>query len=251
MHDPNVVAFDIKRPWPKRDKMHDAKPGQPRWVARHHHDCTKYGCEAEHAGKRFFPWYRPGSYSSFWVIAGRGWYWPSMITIWHREPGGHDSGEICKHYRRVRKPAYGSTYETKILHGWKWHVWHWHIQVHPFQEWRRRLLTRCSWCGGRSTKRDVVNVSHQWGGQRSPWYRGERGLFHVDCSSIESASKSCVCDPQHGSRTYGSCPVCGKRKVQPTYLPAVRLLASVPSGQRDRNVWKQVQEIGRERRHGV
>jgi hypothetical protein len=74
MHDPYVVAFEIRRPWPRR--VH--------WGTRR-------------------------------------WYFPPIITVWHVEPGGHDSGEICRHYDRETK---------KITNGWRWHVWHWKLQIH-------------------------------------------------------------------------------------------------------------------------
>jgi hypothetical protein len=154
-----------------------------------------------------------------------GWrYWPALITVWHREPGGHDSGTVC-------------SYRTH----WR-HPWHWRIQVHPLQTLRRRLLTRCSWCGGRSRKGDWVNISHQWDGKRGPWWRGERGLFHRDCSMIENAHRTCVCDHpicrdvsvEHGP--YGACTRCGKFRqfgLAPQYLAVRQRLAAIPAGQRD------------------
>jgi len=56
MHDPMVVAFEIRRPWPRRRRL---------------------------VGRR---------------------YWPALITIWHVEPNGHDSGEVCKHSHRWQEP---------------------------------------------------------------------------------------------------------------------------------------------------
>ena len=135
MHDPMVVAFEIRRPWPERQ----ARPfGKTRWRFR----------------------------GAFWNIAGRGLYWPGLVTIWHVEPEGRDSGTVCK-YRSH-----------------KWHVHHWRIQVHPFQNLRRWALTRCEWCGGRSRDGDRVNISKQWDRDRGHWWRGERGLFHQGCTSI-------------------------------------------------------------------
>jgi hypothetical protein len=51
MHDPLVVAFEIRRPWPRRDRAYDKKPGR---VSLH-------------------SWRGP-----FWVIGGKGFYWPTM-----------------------------------------------------------------------------------------------------------------------------------------------------------------------------
>lgn len=151
MHDPMVVAFDIRRPWPRRS---DYGKSSPRWSFR--------GC--------------------FWQIAGRRYYWPSMVTIWHVEPGGHDSGEVCKHYTRAQDPDTGK-WTTTYLRGWRWHVHHWRIQVQPLQALRRRALTRCAGCHGRSTKANPVNTSHQWDGPRGRWWQGEPDLYHQACSS--------------------------------------------------------------------
>lgn len=245
MHDPMVVAFEFPRPWPSRDRASDARPGQRRWQARHYHDCASYGCEQEHAGQRFFPWWRPGSYRSTWRIAGRGWYWPALVTVWHVEPGGRDSGDVCRHYVRTRQPD--GTYTSRTTSAWRWHVHHWRITVPALQAARRRLLTRCTWCGGRSRPRDVVNVSHQWDGERGPWWRGERGLYHVDCSEYEHARMMCVCDtPRTGGSGYGRCVGCGKfagGDRSPSVLERRRLLAAVPRGSRDPAVLARVREL--------
>jgi hypothetical protein len=180
MHDPLVVAFEIRRPWPRR--------------------------------------------------SGRGYYWPSFITVWHREPHGRDSGEVCKHYRR-------------ILRGWRWHVHHWHIQVHPWQHFRRWTLTRCAWCGGKSRKDDPVNHSHSWDGPRGRWWQGAPGRYHQDCSSIQRAHQpACLCEaPILTDDRWGVCARCGERRYGRTAMQAEadRILASIPHGQRDRTKHEQ------------
>lgn len=158
MHDPDVVAFEIPRPWPKGSKLN---------------------------GRR---------------------YWPAMVTIWHREPRGHDSGEICKHYRRWQEPD--GAWKSEILHGWRWHVHHWHIQVIPLQAFRRTLLTRCAWCHGRSTKTNPANISHQWHAARGRWWRGEPGLYHHDCNSVASARYTCSCEHPVTTSPYERCARC-------------------------------------------
>lgn len=245
MHDPLVVAFEIRRPWPRRAKTHDSKFGQPRWKIRFHHDCSKYDCVKEHEGQKFFPWWKPSSYCSFWTLAGRGFYWPSMITIWHREPNNYDAGEICKHYTRTDQPD--GSIKIRTRRNWKWHVHHWHIQISPLQELRRKLLTRCTWCGGPSRKGNVVNVSHQWDKKRQPWWKGEQGLFHRDCSMYQNARHQCLCDEPLTltGYTYGKCALCekyisGRRTA--SHLKRLRLLASVAQGKRDAEVIRQVEE---------
>lgn len=180
----------------------------------------------------------------FCTLACRGWYWPTMITIWHREPGGHDSGEVCKHYRRERDGG------VRVLRGWRWHVHHWRIRVGPLQSLRRWALTRCAWCGGRHRRRDPVNVSHQWDAPRTSWWRGERHLYHRGCSMIESAHRMCVCLPTIGAhaRSWVNCPDCGKPRGKPTpaSLRVRRVLAQVPAGGRGLAELAYVERIRRD-----
>ncbi len=150
MHDPMVVAFEIRRPRPRKS---DSGVSSPRSSFR--------GC--------------------FWQIAGRRYYWPGLITIWHVEPDGHDSGDICKHYRRTQGPD--GEWTTTYLRAWRWHVHHWRIQVHPLQHLRRWALTRCAACGGRSVKGDYVNTSRHWDGPSGKWWQGEPDLYHGRCLS--------------------------------------------------------------------
>lgn len=172
----------------------------------------------------------------------RRWYFPAAITVWHVEPKGHDSGEVCRHYVKTQQ-ADGS-WRMKMLNGWRFHVHHWKLQVHPLQQLRRALLTRCAWCGGRSTKRDAVNFSHSWNGTRSPWWRGEIGLYHCDCSAVWSAHRSCVCeDPLLDHTGYGTCARCGKGRsfgVSERGLAIHRGLQTIPAGARDRAVYERV-----------
>jgi hypothetical protein len=202
MHDPLTVAFDIRRPWPRPSS----------------------------GGNRSKQW---SLRSPFWRIAGRTYYWPSIITVWHVEPGGQDSGEVCRHYRRVETPT---GHKTVWMRGWRWHVHHWRIQVHPLQNLRRALLTRCAWCHGRSTKSDRVNISHQWDGPRGNWWRGEPGLFHSDCSMVEHAHRMCLCEtPDVNDREYGQCARCSRFaawRTDPARKAQAAILTAVPTGRR-------------------
>lgn len=170
MHDPLVVAFEIKRPWPDSYKT---------------------------AGRRRR-------------------YWPTMITVWHREPGGHNWGTVCKRDGH-----------------WRLHVHHYRIQVRPLQKLRRWVLTRCEWCGGRSRKGDQVNFSSSWNGIRTRWWRGEGGLRHHDCSTVWLASRKCLCDHPALPEGWGECGNCGKSRAFGTDVTeADRLLAALPAGSR-------------------
>jgi len=218
MHDPQTVAFEIRRPWPQRSSFHGGKKG-PRW---------KIGA------------------SAFWTLAGREYYWPGLITIWHVDPSGFDSDEDCP-------------YSGK----WRWHVHHWRIQIHPLQHFRRWALTRCEWCAGRSRKGDLVNHSQQWDREDSSWWKGERGLFHSDCSSISSAHRQCACRLDEGGPwehslaedPYGPCATCGKyrgwqssdRRNSPRD-EVNRLLQTIPTSQRHEPVMQEVRKLWAEYR---
>lgn len=111
--------------------------------------------------------------SWFWYIGDRELYFHALVTIWHREPGDQDSGTVCKP---------GTP--------WRWHTEHWEFQVHPLQKWRRRIMTRCAECGGKSTAKNPVNCSlGGWDddGPKVPWWYPEQHLYHHACSAKVSA----------------------------------------------------------------
>ena len=158
MHDPMTVAFEIRRPWPQRSRSSDAKPGAPRWQARFQH----------------WTWRHPlRGWRAFWTIAGRGYWWPSVLTVWHVEPRGHDSGEVCKHWR-----------DGKVDNRWRWHVRHWHIQIPLRDKIHRFVFERCIECGTRFPW-GYAPISHQWsdGPTRREW-RIVKRAYHHPCSSL-------------------------------------------------------------------
>lgn len=154
------------------------------------------------------------------VIAGRAIRWPNLITVWHRDPSSYDD-KTC--------PTYPGN-------AWRFHVHHWRLQIHPFQHWRRRLLTCCAWCHGRDRKGDPVNHSHAWDGPRARWWQGEPGLFHSDCSAIKRAHSTCVCDlPALDGGDYGHCATCGLFRpfgLTEANLARARDLHTIPQGRR-------------------
>jgi hypothetical protein len=79
---------------------------------------------------------------------------------------------LLRNYRRMRRPWYRHP---------KWHLRHWEIQWHFGQTLRRYLLTRCARCGKRF-RWGYSPVSHQWERPHEPWWCGESGLFHHECS---------------------------------------------------------------------
>lgn len=230
MHDPLTVAFEIRRPWPERSPLPAAGYASVCWRVRLHHDCgTSCAGDPPHRDGAF-PWWRPSSYSAFWRLNGRDYYFPSLITVWHREPGGRDGLTVCS--KRVQRRD-GTWRRTR---GWRCHIHHYKIQFRAYQQLRRRLLTRCAWCGGRSIKGDQVNFSHQWGGRRGRWWQGERGLYHHDCSSIKTAHATCVCTrPVLDRDIYGRCARCGQSRsfgMTDKNLARARELSAIPHGHR-------------------
>lgn len=213
MHDPMIVAFEIRRPWPQRSGF---RPSGKRW---------KVGA------------------SPCWTLAGAEYYWPSFITVWHIDPSGYEAFHDCPRSSK-----------------WQWHVHHWKIQVQPLQQFRRWALTRCEWCGGRSRKGDLVNHSKQWHREKTPWWKGERGLFHEDCSGISSAHNQCACHLHAGGPwesnlsgcPYGLCATCGKfrgwEKEQTPRDDTNRLMQTIPIGGRDSDVMAVVRRMWKEHR---
>lgn len=62
----------------------------------------------------------------------------------------------------------------------RFHFWHWQLQLHPWQEFRRWLLTRCETCGQRFTPGHSA-ISLSWHSPAPRFLRGERGLYHNGC----------------------------------------------------------------------
>lgn len=175
MHDPMVVVFQVPRPWPRRSGL-PAAGGDVRWRIRlsHSHGIWCANDPPHRSGP--FPWWKPGSYGKFWRLAGRDFYWPPVVVVWHNEPGGRDALTVC---RRRYQDEHG---KWQLSTSWKWHVHHWSLQFPPLQQLRRRLLTRCAKCGGRPVKGHPVNVSRSWDGPRGRWWQGEPGLYHGECA---------------------------------------------------------------------
>lgn len=238
MHDPMHVVYEIRLPIPRRKKWRDAKHGEPRWTLG-----RSRRTNPENLGEPTYPWWNPKGYEP--RVAGRAFESTPLVTIWHDEPGGADSGTVCD-YRDAKR-----------------HPHHWHLQWHHWQEVRRWLFTRCEWCGGPSRKGDWVNISHQWDSPRpAHFWQSPRGLYHSDCSSIDSAHKACLCGVgpwNHGD--YGKCEACGKFRtwrsrdglhpLHPGDEP-LRLLATIPEGRRDRSksaragrMWRDWHDIER------
>lgn len=78
---------------------------------------------------------------------------PSLLEVWHEEPGERDSGTVCG-YKSMRR-----------------HPHHWRVRFMPYVELRRRF-ERCAKCGRR------MNHATRFG------YMGSDKVWHDECSSL-------------------------------------------------------------------
>lgn len=111
-----------------------------------------------------------------------------LETILDNEPHYPASREH-KAFQPLRSAVQAILCQPSRTHWWqihpRWHLWHWNIQVHPWQQARRWLLTRCCKCGGRFAYGESP-VSDSWGSKRPRWFRGEGDVYHMGCSQHDS-----------------------------------------------------------------
>jgi hypothetical protein len=176
MHDPQCVAHEIRYPWRKWPNAKGKWESQYRasFVTIWHVDPETDGSDD----------------SCGWFIRGR-----------HLSQADRDHAKdlITNEYDNLRHWFTGRDDEEKIgqLLGcfaalrrreqpWykhaRWHVWHWKLQIHPWQQFRRWLLTRCALCGKRIVGESPV--SHSWASPKPTFMRGEVGLYHSACSNM-------------------------------------------------------------------
>jgi len=67
----------------------------------------------------------------------------------------------------------------------RWHFWHWQIQIPVMQSVKRWLFSRCCKCKRRFPFGSSVGTD-QWDGPGPRWFRGERGVYHMDCAHPKS-----------------------------------------------------------------
>lgn len=148
MHNPEVVVFDLHVPIPH---WWAAYKNEPRWGVRR----RRYTND----NKPIYPWWRPAA----WIVCAAGCHgrWYTVVTVWHNEPGGADSGAVCK----------GMGGSELTWHNLVWAVRHWcHIsfQVHPVQQ-VKHYFDRCDECHQRMRRSTRIGVSwygaavvHEW-----------------------------------------------------------------------------------------
>lgn len=164
MHDPYVVAWEIPLPWPQRKTWRDRKA--PRWGST-----RSRRTNAENLGEPVYGWWRLCGYTTH--VAGRAYGLKGFATIWHVEPGGRDSGEICKWWK-----------DGKPSRRWRWHVHHWRVQVFFLRRLRRRVFERCTSCR-RPFPWGYSGVGSSWDPPKRHFWVRDLGLYHFECHSAQ------------------------------------------------------------------
>lgn len=141
MRDPKTLAHRIVKPMPtitKQSELQHRRYGNGfSWAIRLHRK----------------PY--PNLYiSPFIYVFGYELYFSSFIEIWHTDPKG-DIGPPC-HGRKF----------------WKLHIHHMSISPSFWYDFRQKHITRCAWCGKKSSK-ELGRVNHSDG----------RTVYHAACST--------------------------------------------------------------------
>lgn len=159
MHDPSFKVFEVHVPLPVvRWKVRATSNGlrRRRWT----------GGGPEHLGKPMHNPLRPGGWEL--VIARRLIGWWNVLEVWHDEPGGRDSGSVCKGH-------HGSKLDLHNVR-WAWrHRRHLHIYSPPIRRvvsWRK---LRCAGCGHRFRWKRDSRHSLGW---------SAREVYHGPCASL-------------------------------------------------------------------
>jgi len=224
MHDPLVVAFDIKLPIPRLTSWGRVPPGHKRFTIQRRRYTPVEENMQHFMGVPIYPAWRP---CAWYVWVGQKQLkMRTFCTVWHREPGGHDSGEICSHWKVDKATGKKIKDENGFIidNSWKWHVRHWHLQFPWLQSIRTHFFQKCAWCGGPSRKGNWVNNTYQWNSDdKLPFWKSRPHLYHGDCMTPEHAWRSCSCEfpalpvqrnPRtgeiYGVRDYGKCETCDR-----------------------------------------
>ena len=86
-------------------------------------------------------------------------YYPPIVTIWHVDPERDGSDDSCDWFNRA-----GRRWRWHP----RWHFWHWKLQVHPVQELKRWLFSRCAGCGKRFPW-NYSPITNTWDGDGPRW----------------------------------------------------------------------------------
>lgn len=184
MHDPSSVALEIRYPWLAYSRAEReastsdfVKTYREPFITIWHEDPESDGSDDScdwfnHKGKL--------NEKERAVAEAR----MDMETIMGNAPHFPDSREY-KRWHPLDRALSALLWKPSRTHWWqvhpRWHVWHWRIQIHPYMWARRWLLTRCCKCGGRFAYGESP-VTGSWDRKPPRLFRGEEGLYHMDCS---------------------------------------------------------------------
>lgn len=162
MHDPMTVAFTVKYPW--------------HWWAKSYKTplATIWHCDPERGGDDdSCDWFNRGKAedrANPLRLAVSEAIW-GMETLLDNRPHYPDSPE----HRRFQplKAAIRALMAPPRRSWWRhprWHVWHWKIQLHPWQDLKRRFWDKCCRCGRRGFRPGESAIG-TWSGDQI-WHSG-------------------------------------------------------------------------------
>lgn len=216
MHDPMVVAFEIRRPWPEIRKD------------QHNHPRKLRG--------------------AFWYIAGRELYWPGLITVWHVERHGLDAGQVCPSRTWRRHPHHWRIQVHSLQHlrrhlltrcAWCGGKSRRGDSVNVGYGWDGS--PRAPWWQGEKGlfHKDCISVEH-----------AHRTCV---CSLADGGPWESTA---YDRTPYGTCATCGGFRRMSTdtaadyevHVRTTELMRAIPQGHRDPVVMTQVERLWREHR---
>lgn len=87
-------------------------------------------------------------------------------------------------YSIRRIPYFAARNMKGLMRPWwkhpRYHFWHWKLTIHPLQQLKRWLFSRCAGCGDRFTY-GYSPHTYSWHGTGPRWFRGESSVYHSDC----------------------------------------------------------------------
>lgn len=218
MHDPMVVAFELRRPWPKIRKLTPNPSRLPTFSA------------------------------AFWRFRTVELYWPGLITVWHVEPGGADAGTVCTPADRRRHLRH-----WKIqVHPWQ-HFRRWAFTRCSWCSGRSRRgdpVNVSSGWGHDSTP------THWWQSERGLFHRDCASTHHAHRTCICSLADGGPWSGGGWGDAHGTCGRCGgfrpmgvgERADYLIRMKTIAMLQGIPSGHRDPATTAEVERVWQEHR---
>lgn len=177
MHDPSSVAFDIKYPWRAYPDSDYRESFITVWHEDPELDGTDDSCDWFNHKRKLGPQER-ALQEALW----------DLERLLDNRPHFPDSPEH-KTFQPLASAIRTILHQPSRMHWWqvhpRWHVWHWRIQVRPYDNLRRFLLTRCCKCG-KGFRYGESPVTNYWDAPKVRFMRGEIGLYHGNCDDRTS-----------------------------------------------------------------